>query len=193
MTSGNTIHPESVRLGWIGTGVMGQSMCAHLLRAGYSVTASTRTPSKAKPLLELGAQWADTPRDVAAQSDVVFAIVGYPADVREVFLGTEGALAGARDGTIFVDMTTSQPRLAEEIAAAAQQRGVQSLDAPVSGGDVGARKGTLSIMVGGPREAFDWLEPCWSLLGSKWVWQGPAGAGQHAKMVNQTLIASNMI
>lgn len=168
-------------------------MCGHLLQAGFAVTVHSRTRAKAQPLLDQGASWADTPRDVAARSDVLFAIVGFPDDVREVFLGKQGALAGARRETILVDMTTSQPQLAMEIAAAAAAQGAVSLDAPVSGGDVGARQGTLSIMIGGDAAGVAALEPCWQAMGSTWVRQGGPGAGQHTKMVNQTLIAANMI
>ena len=187
------VSPPQTRIGWIGTGVMGASMCDHLLKAGYPVTVHSRTRTKAQSLLDQGATWADTPREVAAQSDVLFAIVGFPKDVREVFLSEQGAVAGASPGTILVDMTTSKPSLAVEIATAAATQGAISLDAPVSGGDVGARNGTLSIMIGGDLAAFKALEPCWQTIGSNWIHQGSPGAGQHTKMVNQTLIASNMI
>jgi 3-hydroxyisobutyrate dehydrogenase len=187
------VSPQQTRIGWIGTGVMGASMCDHLLKAGYPVTVHSRTRTKAQSLLDQGATWANTPREVATQSDVLFAIVGFPKDVREVFLGTQGAVAGASPGTILVDMTTSKPSLAVEIAAAAATQGAISLDAPVSGGDVGARNGTLSIMIGGDLAAIKALEPCWQAMGSTWIHQGGSGAGQHTKMVNQTLIASNMI
>src|SRR5689334_4156212 len=128
---------------------MGSSMCGHLIGAGHRATVTTRTRERAEPLLAKGASWASTPAEVAAASDVVFTMVGFPADVREVILGPEGVLAGARAGSVVVDMTTSEPSLAEEIAAAAREQGVESLDAPVSGGDVGARNAALSIMVGG--------------------------------------------
>jgi len=187
------ITPESTRIGWIGTGVMGTSMCGHVMEAGFAATINSRTRSKAEPLLERGAAWADTPQKVAENSDVVFSIVGFPADVREVILGDDGALAGATAGSIIVDMTTSQPSLAREIHAAAQSKDVASVDAPVSGGDVGARKGTLSIMIGGDDEIVQALQPCWEAMGSTIVHQGPAGAGQDTKMVNQILIATNMI
>ena len=181
------------RVGWIGTGVMGVSMCGHLLDAGYTVTLFSRTRSKAEPLTARGAVWADSPRAVAEQSDVVFAIVGFPQDVREVLLADKGALTGAVPGTVLVDMTTSEPSLAVEIAERAAEMGVVSIDAPVSGGDVGARNGTLSIMIGGDQATVERLEPFWQAMGSTWVWQGGPGAGQHTKMVNQTLIASNMV
>lgn len=188
-----TISPETTRIGWIGTGVMGASMAGHLLDAGYRLAVYNRTKSKADPLVARGADWADTPRAVAEASDVVLSIVGYPSDVREVVLGDDGALAGLAAGGVLVDMTTSEPALAEEIAKAADGVGVKSVDAPVSGGDVGAKNGTLSIMIGGEEEVVASLEPIWRTLGSKWVRQGQAGAGQHTKMVNQTLVAGQMI
>ena len=181
------------RIGWIGTGVMGLSMCAHLIDAGHSATIHTRTRERAAPLLERGAVWAQTPALVAQASDVIFTMVGYPADVREVILAEEGVLAGAAAGSVIVDMSTSEPSLALEIAAAAAERGVASLDAPVSGGDVGARNATLAIMVGGDAAALERVRPLLSLMGKTIVHQGPAGSGQHTKMVNQTLIASGMV
>jgi len=151
--------PGATRAGWIGTGVMGRSMCQHLISKGYQVTAYNRSPEKLKPLLDAGAVAADSPKAVAERSDIVFAIVGFPPDVREVFLGPAGALAGSNTGTILVDMTTSDPSLAVEIAAAAKTKGVGALDAPVSGGDVGAKNAALSIMVGGDKEVFDAVMP----------------------------------
>lgn len=188
-----TASPETTRVGWIGTGVMGAAMCGHVLDAGYAVTVSTRTPARAETLLERGARWADSPAEVARASDVVFAIVGYPEDVREVALGGHGVLAGAGTGSVFVDMTTSEPSLAVEIHAAAQAAGVAALDAPVSGGDVGARKATLSIMVGGEADALETVRPLFEVMGQAIVHQGGPGAGQHTKMVNQILIATGMI
>ena len=187
------ISPEKTRIGWIGTGVMGASMCGHLLKAGYACTIFNRTKEKAQSLLDQGATWADSPQQVANSADVIFTIVGYPADVRSVILGKQGVLAGCQPGTIIVDMTTSQPALAKEIAAAALKQDVQSIDAPVSGGDIGAQKGSLSIMIGGDETTVKSLDPCWKLMGGTIVRQGGPGAGQHTKMVNQTLIASNMI
>jgi 3-hydroxyisobutyrate dehydrogenase len=172
---------------------MGASMCGHLMSAGFRATVSSRTRQKAEPLLARGAEWATDPRAVAEASDIVFTMVGFPADVREVILGDRGALAGCRPGGVIVDMTTSEPSLAQEIARAAAAAGVHALDAPVSGGDVGAREARLSIMVGGSREAFDAALPCFDVMGKTVVLQGPAGAGQHTKMVNQVLIATNMI
>jgi 3-hydroxyisobutyrate dehydrogenase len=189
----NRVSPAQTRLGWIGTGVMGASMAGHLLEGGYGVTLFSRTASKAAPLVERGAVWAASPREVAEQSDVLFSIVGDPADVREVLLGPSGALAGCRPGSVLVDMTTSEPSLAVEIAQQAAERQVVSIDAPVSGGDIGAQQGTLSIMLGGDQATIEALAPCWETLGSTWVRQGGPGAGQHTKMVNQTLVASGMI
>ncbi|MBC8868612.1 MAG: NAD(P)-dependent oxidoreductase, partial [Planctomycetes bacterium] len=188
-----TIAPGETKIGWIGTGVMGSSMCGHLVDKGFAATVYTRTQSKAEPLLAKGAAWADTPKSVAEQSDVVFTIVGFPSDVREVILGQYGALAGSKAGNVLVDMTTSEPSLAIEIAKQAKAKGAYSVDAPVSGGDVGAREARLSIMIGGDKEAVESLQPCWEAMGKTIVHQGGPGAGQHAKMVNQTLIASNMV
>jgi 3-hydroxyisobutyrate dehydrogenase len=185
--------PGQTRIGWIGTGVMGRWMCQHVMQKGYRATVYNRTRDKAQPLLELGATFADSPKSVAEQSDVVFAIVGFPKDVREVFLGPNGVLAGSRPGMIVVDMTTSEPALAKEIYEAAKAKGVGALDAPVSGGDVGAREARLSIMVGGDREVFEAVKPIFECMGKTIVLQGPAGAGQHTKMVNQILIATTMI
>ena len=187
------LKPESTRLGWIGTGVMGASMCAHLIDAGYEVCVYSRTRSKAAALLERGAQWVDTPAEVAARSDAVFTMVGYPSDLRSVIFDLEGVHAGARPGAILIDMTTSEPSLAVEMAEAGKTRGIHCLDAPVSGGDVGARNASLSIMVGGPEEVFEAARPCLNFLGSTVVRQGGHGAGQHTKLVNQTLIAGNMV
>lgn len=187
------VAPDTTRVAWIGLGVMGSSMAANLLDAGYGVTVFTRTATTAQPLLDKGAVWADSPAAAAADADVTIAIVGYPSDVREVFLGDAGALSTARRGSVLVDMTTSEPALAIEIADAAAARGVVSIDAPVSGGDVGARNGTLSIMIGGDARAVGALAPIWDVLGATAVRQGGPGAGQHTKMVNQTLIASGMI
>jgi 3-hydroxyisobutyrate dehydrogenase len=187
------VEPGRTRIGWIGTGVMGSSMCGHLLAAGFSATVFNRTPAKAETLLARGARWADSPRAVAEASDVVFTIVGYPADVRSVILGEGGALSGCRPGSVVVDMTTSEPSLAVEIARAAAARGVHAVDAPVSGGDVGAREARLSIMIGGDPQVVQMLRPCWEAMGKTIVYQGGPGAGQHTKMVNQIVIASAMV
>jgi 3-hydroxyisobutyrate dehydrogenase len=188
-----SISPEATRIGWIGTGVMGRSMCGHLLAAGYRVTAFNRSPDKLAPLIAAGAKTATSPRQVAAESDVVFSIVGFPHDVREVILGSEGVLLGAAPGSIIVDMTTSEPALAVEIHQAAKARGVEAVDAPVSGGDIGAREARLSIMIGGEPGPVQALRPLFELMGKTIVHQGGPGAGQHTKLVNQILIASNMI
>ncbi len=181
------------RIGWIGTGVMGRWMCHHLMAKGCPATVYTRSGDKAKALLDAGAAWADSPKSVAERSDVIFAIVGFPADVREVFLGPRGALAGSKGGNVLVDMTTSEPSLAQEIYQAAKAKGVGSVDAPVSGGDVGAKEARLSIMVGGDADVVESIRPLLECMGKTIVHQGPAGAGQHTKMVNQILIATNMI
>ena len=180
-------------VGWVGTGVMGAAMCGHVLDAGYPVAVTTRTKAKAQGLLDRGAVWADTPAEAAAGSDISFAIVGFPEDVREVFLGGEGLLAGASPGGVVVDMTTSEPALAVEIAERAAAKGVSAVDAPVSGGDVGARNGTLSIMIGGEEEAVERARPVFEAMGETIVRQGGPGAGQHTKAVNQILIAACIV
>ncbi|MEO2091754.1 MAG: NAD(P)-dependent oxidoreductase [Gemmataceae bacterium] len=185
--------PGKTRIGWIGTGVMGRWMCEHALKKGFAATVYNRSKDKAQPLLDQGATFADTPKAVAEQSDVVFAIVGFPKDVREVFLGGDGALAGSKPGTVLVDMTTSEPSLAKEIHAAAKAKGVHALDAPVSGGDVGAKNAALSIMIGGDKPVVDAVTPIFEAMGKTIVHQGGPGAGQHTKMVNQILISANMI
>jgi 3-hydroxyisobutyrate dehydrogenase len=168
-------------------------MCQHVLSKGYSATVFNRSPEKAQPLVELGAKLVATPKAVAEQSDMVFAIVGFPTDVREVFLGPNGALAGSKPGTVLIDMTTSEPSLAREIYAAAKAKGVAALDAPVSGGDVGAKNAALSIMIGGDAEVVAAVQPVFECMGKTIVHQGGPGAGQNTKMVNQILIAANMI
>ncbi len=185
--------PGKTRIGWVGTGVMGSSMCGHLLAAGYHATVFNRSAAKAQPLVAKGAKLALSPRAVALASDIVFTIVGYPHDVRDVTLGENGTLAGSRPGTVLVDMTTSEPALAIESAAQAKAKGVHAVDAPVSGGDVGAREARLSIMIGGEKEVADALLPLFQAVGKTIIYQGPAGAGQHTKMVNQILIATDMI
>lgn len=187
------IESGKTRIGWIGLGVMGSSMCGHLVDNGFSATVYTRTKSKAQTLLDKGAAWAESPNAVAKNSDVIFSIVGFPSDVRQVLLGPDGALNGAATGSVLVDMTTSEPSLAVEVYEAAKAKGIHSVDAPVSGGDVGAKEARLSIMIGGDKEVVESLQPCWQVMGKTIVHQGPAGAGQHTKMVNQTLIATNMI
>jgi 3-hydroxyisobutyrate dehydrogenase len=168
-------------------------MCQHVLSKGYPVTVYNRTKSKAQPLLDEGASWADTPLAVAEQSEVVFTMVGFPEDVREVYFAESGILAGSKPGTIVVDMTTTSPSLAQEIYQMAASKAIQAIDAPVSGGDVGARAGTLSIMVGGNRDVVEVITPLLEIMAKQIVHQGGAGAGQHAKMCNQIVVASTMI
>ena len=187
------ITPSQTRIGWIGTGVMGSSMCGHLLAAGYKVTLHSRTKSKATALLDLGATWAENPRAVAADSDILFTMVGFPLDVRHVYFDERGILAGAQPGTVLVDMTTTDPSLSREIAERATAKGLSAIDAPVSGGDIGARNATLSIMVGGDREPVQAVMPFFELLGKKIVQQGGPGTGQQTKLCNQIVIAGTMI
>ena len=187
------------RIGWIGTGVMGSSMCAHVLQSAspaYPTTVYNRSSHKTASLASLGATVASSPGDVAANSDVLFTIVGFPHDVRSVYFGSEqqpGLLAKLRPGAVVIDMTTSEPTLAQEIAAEACKRQLYALDAPVSGGDIGAREARLSIMCGGDKAAFDAVLPLFQAMGKNITHCGQAGAGQHTKMVNQTIIATSMI
>jgi 3-hydroxyisobutyrate dehydrogenase len=181
------------RIGWIGTGVMGLSMCGHVMSKGYPTTVYSRTKSRAQTLLDKGATWADTPATVTERSDIVFTIVGLPSDVREVYQNKGGVLEAARAGTIAVDMTTTEPSLAREIYASAKAKGASAIDAPVSGGDVGARNATLSIMVGGDTDAVDRVMPLFQAMGKNIVHQGGAGNGQHTKMCNQIVLAGTII
>jgi 3-hydroxyisobutyrate dehydrogenase len=183
----------NVKVGWIGTGVMGRSMCGHLLRAGYPVTLYTRSPDKAQALVDAGASWQRCPREVAERSDVVFTMVGFPSDVEQVYLAQEGILAGAKPGATVCDMTTSEPSLAVRIHAQAAAKGVASIDAPVSGGDVGAREAKLAIMVGAEKQAFEATLPLLQKMGETIALMGGPGAGQHTKMANQIVITGNMI
>ncbi len=181
------------RIGFIGTGIMGGPMAGHLLRAGHPLTVFNRTRARAQPLLEAGAAWADSPAAVAAASDIVITIVGFPDDVEQTYLGPDGLIAHARPGALLIDMTTSSPSLAERIAREAAARGLQALDAPVSGGDVGARNATLSIMVGGDAAAFERARPVLERMGKAITHMGGPGAGQHTKMANQIVIASTVM
>jgi len=187
------ITPSKTTIGWIGTGVMGSSMCGHVLRAGYRVTLHSRTKAKAKPLLDLGATWAENSRAVATDSDLLFTMVGFPQDVRAVYFGETGILAGAQPGTLLIDMTTTDPALSRKIAERATAKGLSAIDAPVSGGDVGAHNATLSIMAGGDSEAVQAVMPLFELLGNKIVHQGGPGTGQQAKLCNQIVIAGTMV
>jgi 3-hydroxyisobutyrate dehydrogenase len=182
-----------LRIGWVGVGVMGAPLCEHLLHAGFEMKVHTRTKAKAESLLQQGAQWVETLVEMTAETDVVCSMVGFPQDVRDIYLSREGLLANTRPGQVFVDFTTSEPSLAREIAQRAQEQHAFALDAPVSGGDVGAKQGTLSIMVGGDRSAFEALQPILSIFGKVLVHHGSAGSGQHAKLCNQITIAGTMI
>ena len=182
-----------MNIGWIGTGVMGASMAGHLQKAGHALSVFSRTKKKAEGLIEKGAQWYGSPAEVAANADIVFTIVGLPPDVREVYLGEKGILSGEPACSIVVDMTSSQPSLAKTLFEEAAKKGVASLDAPVSGGDVGARDAKLAIMVGGTRKIFDEILPLFQLMGPTISYMGGPGAGQHTKVANQILVAGNMI
>lgn len=184
---------KEISIGWIGTGVMGNAMCGHLIDAGHQVHLFNRTRDKASNLIERGADWCPTPKAVAQASEVVFSIVGYPQDVEQVILGPDGVLEGVKAGDVVVDMTTSSPELARAISQQADNRGVAALDAPVSGGDVGAREAALAIMVGGDQAAFDRVMPLFDIMGGHIALMGGPGAGQHTKMCNQILIAGTMI
>ncbi|AXH98551.1 NAD(P)-dependent oxidoreductase [Sporosarcina sp. PTS2304] len=184
---------KTEKIAFIGTGVMGASVVKHLMRASFDVTVYTRTKSKANALIELGAHWANTVAEAVREADIVFTMIGMPSDVEEVYLSESGVFANGHAGQIVVDMTTSSPELAVRLAEKAQSLGMFSLDAPVSGGDIGAKNGTLSIMCGGQKELFDRLMPILSVFGEKIVYQGEAGAGQHAKMCNQITVAGTMI
>lgn len=172
---------------------MGKSVVRHLLHANYPVTVYTRTKSKTEDLLAQGATWANTAREATEQADIIFTMVGYPQDVEHVYFGEEGIFEGGKAGQIIIDMTTSSPELAKRIAAHAETLQMSSIDAPVSGGDVGAQNGVLSIMCGGRKETFDAISPILEVFGKDIVYQGEAGAGQHTKMANQIAIATNMI
>jgi len=182
-----------ISLGWIGTGIMGRSMCGHLVTKGHAVTVYSRTRERAAALLDQGARWGDSPADVAAASDIVFTMVGFPADVRDVYFSDDGVLRRLRSGAVAVDMTTTEPSLAIEIATACAAKGAAAVDAPVSGGDVGARNATLSIMVGGDPEPVARVMPLFEEMGKNIVHQGGPGAGQHTKMCNQIVIAGTMV
>ena len=184
---------ENTVVGFIGIGVMGKSMARNIMGGGYPMHIYTRTKEKAQELVAEGAVWEENVASLAAKCDVVFTIVGYPADVEEVYLGEQGILAHIKQGGYVVDMTTSRPDLAARIAEAAAGKGIHALDAPVSGGDVGARDARLSIMVGGEKETFETIRPLFDLMGKNIVFQGPAGSGQHTKMCNQIAIAANMM
>jgi 3-hydroxyisobutyrate dehydrogenase len=188
-----SVSPPATRIGWIGTGVMGLSMCGHLLAAGYRVTVYSRTKTKAQALLDRGAEWAERPQAVAAAAEVIVTMVGFPEDVRGVYFGPSGILSGVKAGAILVDMTTTIPTLSREIAERASTVGCSAVDAPVSGGDIGAKNATLSIMVGGDKQSVRTVMPLLELFGKTIVHQGGPGSGQHAKLCNQIVIAGTMV
>ncbi len=185
--------PAQTTVAFIGTGVMGAAMAGHLMDAGYRLRVNNRTKAKADALIERGAVWADTPGEAAAGADVVITMVGYPSDVEASYLGEGGIIEHAAEGTVLVDMTTSSPALAKKIAAQGASRGISVLDAPVSGGDVGARNATLTIMVGGEEEALEKVRPLFDVMGKTVMHHGGPGAGQHCKMANQIAIAASML
>ena len=180
------------KVGFIGTGVMGSSMARHLYKAGFEVTVYNRTKVKAQPLLDEGMKWSDSPAEMARSVDAIISIVGYPKDVEETYLGEQGVLSTMQSGLI-IDMTTSSPKVAKKIYEAAKAKGISSLDAPVSGGDLGAKNATLAIMVGGDETAFDEAKPLFEAMGKTINYFGPAGSGQYTKMANQIAIAAGML
>ncbi len=184
---------ESKVVGFVGTGVMGRSMAMNLMNAGMTVCVYNRTKSRADELIENGAIWKDTPGDIAKAADIIITMVGYPSDVEEVYFNADGILPNAKPGSYLIDMTTSSPALAKKIYHKAKELSLASLDAPVSGGDVGAQNATLSIMVGGDERAFEDMRPLFELMGKNIQFQGAAGAGQYTKMANQIAIAGNMM
>lgn len=184
---------KETHIGFIGTGVMGKSMVNNLLNAGYQVSIYTRTKTKAEQLIQQGADWENSVANLSRKVDVIMTMVGYPKDVEEIYFGDDGILESAKEGTYLVDMTTSKPSLAKDIFNQAKDKNLKVLDAPVSGGDVGAKNGTLAIMAGGEQDVFENVLPIFKVLGENIILQGPAGAGQHTKMSNQITIASNMI
>ena len=184
---------KDIMIGFIGAGVMGKSMASNIIAAGYQLAVYSRTKQKAEELLDKGAIWADSPKDLAQKADVIISIVGYPHDVEEIYLGPEGIVNHGKEGLYLIDMTTSKPSLAKEIYIKAKEKGMHALDAPVSGGDIGARNGSLAIMAGGDEDTFRAVLPILQAMGTNIVYQGPAGSGQHTKMCNQIVIASNMI
>jgi 3-hydroxyisobutyrate dehydrogenase len=187
------VLPSKTKIGWIGTGVMGSYMCQHIIDKGYKTVVYNRSKKKAKKLIDSGATWVKSPEEVAQNSDVIFTMVGFPRDVREVYFGSKGVIKGVKQGGILVDMTTTEPSLSKEIYKGAKLKKAISIDAPVSGGDVGAILGKLSIMVGGDADAVESLMPLFRLMGKNIVYQGAAGSGQHAKMCNQVMVSGLMI
>lgn len=187
------VSKKETVIGFVGLGVMGSSMARNLINAGYSLVITTRTKEKATDLVEMGAKWENTTKNVAQAANVIITMVGYPTDVEEVYFGEEGIITNCSKNTYIIDMTTSTPTLSKKIYEEAKKIGVHALDAPVSGGDIGAREGKLAIMVGGDKQSFEAVLPIFEVLGTNIVYQGEAGSGQHTKMCNQIAIASNMI
>ncbi|MFC2947816.1 NAD(P)-dependent oxidoreductase [Virgibacillus sediminis] len=187
------MQKNDIVIGFIGTGVMGKSMAGNLLKAGYPLHIFTRTKEKAQELIDQGAVWKESIAEIARDSDVIITMVGYPKDVEDVYFGDNGILAHALPGTYTIDMTTSKPALAKEIFDKARKREIEALDAPVSGGDIGAKNGGLAIMAGGNEEAYRKVLPIFEVMGENIILQGEAGAGQHTKLANQITIASNMV
>ena len=183
----------TVRIGWIGTGIMGAPMAMHLVNAGYQLSVFSRTRAKSEELISKGCQWRDTPSAIAADCDIIFTIVGYPKDVEEVYFGDSGILKSVQSGTVLIDMTTTLPGLAVRIHQAAREKGAWSVDAPVSGGEVGAINGALSVMIGGDEEIVQQVMPVIDVFSKNMVYQGKAGSGQHTKMCNQIVVAGTMI
>ena len=188
-----TVKNKEITIGWIGTGVMGFWMCKHLMDNGYKAVVYNRTKAKADGLVKEGALWADTPSVVSEKADVIFTIVGYPADVRKVYFGEDGIFESVKKGSILIDMTTTEPSLAVEIYNKGKEKGIYSIDAPVSGGDVGAKNGTLAVMAGGDEDVFNTVYPLFELMGKNVKYQGGEGSGQHTKMCNQITISGIMI
>ncbi len=186
------ISNVNTRIGWIGTGIMGRPMCGHVLSGGYRTSIYNRTKSKAEELINKGAVWCTSPEEVAKNSDIIFTILGYPEDVREVYFGKEGIFTSMKSGTVLVDMTTTEPSLSIEIYNKAKDKGVYAVDAPVSGGDVGAINAKLSIMVGGDEEIVSSIIPLLKLMGHQIVYEGGPGAGQHTKVCNQITVGGVM-
>ena len=184
---------ENLHIGFIGIGVMGKSMARNLIEAGYPVSVYSRTKSKCEPLLAEGAKWQETPAMITQEADVIITMVGYPSDVEQLYLGTEGLINQAKIGTYLIDMTTSAPTLAKKLYTVGKEKGLHVLDAPVSGGDIGAQNGNLAIMVGGEKNDFDKMMPIFKAMGTNIIHQGEAGSGQHTKLCNQIAIATNMI
>jgi 3-hydroxyisobutyrate dehydrogenase len=181
------------KIGWIGTGLMGNPMAKHLVNAGYKLNVYNRTKQKAEELIGMGATWYDTPADIAANSEVIITMIGFPEDVEECYFGDKGIFKQINKGTVLIDMTTTKPSLAVKISKKAQTVGAEFIDAPVSGGQVGAINASLSIMIGGEKEVVDSVLPLFQVVGKNMVYQGKAGAGQHTKMCNQIIIAGTMI